>query len=74
MNFARAIPSFSLIRGGSRVVLLCALAALVASCGESQKPAGAPPPPPAVTVAKPIKRTVTDFDEYVGRFTAINSV
>ena len=73
MNFARAIPSFSLIRGGSSVVLLCALAALVASCGESQKQAGAPPPP-AVTVAKPVKRTVTDFDEYVGRFAAINSV
>ena len=73
MNFARAIPSFSLIRGVSGVVLLCALAALVASCGESQKQAGAPSPP-AVTVAKPIKRTVTDFDEYVGRFTAINSV
>ena len=73
MNFARAIPSFSLIRGGNRVVLLCALAVLIASCGESQKPAAAPPPP-AVTVAKPIKRTVTDFDEYVGRFAAINSV
>ena len=49
------------------------LQTLVASCGESQKQGGAPPPP-AVTVAKPIKRTVTDFDEYVGRFTAINSV
>ena len=73
MNFARAIPSFSSIRGGSSVVLLGALAALVASCGESQKQAAAPPPP-AVTVAKPVKRTVTDFDEYVGRFTAINSV
>lgn len=73
MNFARAIPSFSLMRGGSRVVLLCAFAVLITSCGESQKQAGAPPPP-AVTVAKPIKRTVTDFDEYVGRFTAINSV
>jgi RND family efflux transporter MFP subunit len=73
MNFARAIPSFSLIRGGSGVVMLFALAVLIASCGESQKQAAAPPPP-AVTVAKPIKRTVTDFDEYVGRFTAINSV
>ena len=30
--------------------------------------------PPAVTVAKPIKRTVVDYDEYVGRFAAINSV
>ena len=73
MNFARAIPSFWLIRGGSGVVMLFALAVLIASCGESQKQAAAPPPP-AVTVAKPIKRTVTDFDEYVGRFTAINSV
>ena len=73
MNFARAIPSVSLIRGGYSVVSLCALAILVASCGEEKKQAGAPPPP-AVTVAKPVKRTVTDFDEYVGRFTAINSV
>jgi len=73
MNFARANPSFSLIRGGRDIVLLCALATLVASCGEGQKQAG-PPPPPPVTVAKPVKRTVTDFDEYVGRFTAINSV
>jgi RND family efflux transporter MFP subunit len=69
MNDSRANSSVSLIRG---VVLLCALATLVASCGESQKPPA--PPPPAVTVAKPIKRTVTDFDEYVGRFTAVNSV
>ena len=73
MNFARANLSFSLIRGGRDIVLLCALATLIASCGEGQKQAGAPPPPP-VTVAKPVKRTVTDFDEYVGRFTAINSV
>ena len=32
------------------------------------------PPPPAVTVSEPVKRTVFDYDEYVGRFTAINSV
>ncbi|MFZ0261078.1 MAG: efflux RND transporter periplasmic adaptor subunit [Pseudolabrys sp.] len=49
------------------------LATLVASCGEQQKQGGGPPPP-AVTVAKPIKRTVVDYDEYVGRFAAINSV
>jgi len=56
-----------------RVGAALALATLVAACGEGQKQAGAPPAPP-VTVAKPIKRTVFDFDEYVGRFTAINSV
>jgi RND family efflux transporter MFP subunit len=27
-----------------------------------------------VTIAKPVKRTVSDFDEYVGRFVAVNSV
>jgi len=73
MNSARAIPSFSLMRGGRDIVLLCALATLVASCGEGQKQGGAPPPP-AVTVAKPAMRTVSDFDEYVGRFAAIDSV
>src|SRR5215831_20210436 len=72
MTSARGNPSFSLIRGRS-VVALCALAVLLVGCGEQQKQAAAPPPP-AVTVAAPIKRTVTDYDEYVGRFTAINSV
>jgi len=72
MNSVRAIPSFSLMHGGRDIVLLCALATLVASCGEGPKQGG--PPPPAVTIAKPAKRTVTDFDEYVGRFAAINSV
>jgi RND family efflux transporter MFP subunit len=73
MNSARAIPSFSLICGGRDIVLVCALATLVASCGEGQKQGGAPPPP-AVSVAAPIKRAVSDFDEYVGRFAAVNSV
>lgn len=49
-----------------------ALALLVASCGE-QKQAAAPPAP-QVTVALPTKRTVFDYDEYVGRFVAVNSV
>ncbi|HLA20283.1 MAG TPA: efflux RND transporter periplasmic adaptor subunit, partial [Pseudolabrys sp.] len=31
-------------------------------------------PPPAVTFTKPVTRTVTDFDEYVGRFVAVNAV
>src|SRR5476649_2131238 len=72
MNPTRTMSSFSFIRG-ARVAVLCALATLVASCGDGQKQAGGPPPP-AVTVAAPVKRTVSDFDEYVGRFTAVNSV
>jgi RND family efflux transporter MFP subunit len=66
------VSSLSLMDGARAIALPLAIATLVASCGESQKQAG--PPPPAVTVAEPVKRTVFDYDEYVGRFTAINSV
>jgi RND family efflux transporter MFP subunit len=48
------------------------LALTLAACGQSQPPAA--PPPPTVTVAKAVQRTVTDLDEYVGRFVAIDSV
>jgi RND family efflux transporter MFP subunit len=49
------------------------LAALLAGCGQEQ-PKQAAPPPPTVTVAKPVQRSVVDYDEYVGRFVAIDSV
>jgi multidrug efflux system membrane fusion protein len=50
------------------------LAPLLAACGQGAPPAAGPPPPPAVTVAKPVERGVTDQDEYVGRFVAVDSV
>lgn len=46
---------------------------LLAACGDSSQKQAAPPPP-AVTVAVPIKREIIDYDEYVGRFIAIDSV
>ena len=54
--------------------MVLALAILVASCGERQQKKASAPPPPKVTVATPVKRMLTDFDEYVGRFAAIDSV
>lgn len=51
------------------VVSLLALAA----CGQPQQQGGAPPAP-TVTVAKPQTRTITDYDEYVGRFVALDEV
>jgi RND family efflux transporter MFP subunit len=46
---------------------------LLAGCGDkpSQPAATAPPP---VTVAQPVKRTVTDWDEFTGRFDAVEEV
>ncbi len=57
-------------------VLTASLSALlVAACGDAQKGAQPPsPPPPTVTVAKPVKKTITDRDEHVGRFVAAESV
>jgi RND family efflux transporter MFP subunit len=53
--------------------LFLVLAPALAGCGEGA-PKQAAPRPPAVTVAKPTKQTVTDYDEYVGRFVAVDMV
>jgi RND family efflux transporter MFP subunit len=73
MNRIKTILPFSL-RAACVFTAGIALATLVASCGDNQQQKAAAPPPPTVTVAKPIKRTVVDFDEYVGRFVAVDSV
>src|ERR1700723_3717437 len=53
--------------------ILIVLAGLLAGGGEKPAPqAGAAAPP--VTVAQPVKRTVTDWDEFTGRFDAIEEV
>jgi RND family efflux transporter MFP subunit len=58
---------------------LCAATALLvaglalAGCDKPASQAAAPPPAP-VTVAQPVKRTVTDWDEYTGRFEAVEEV
>lgn len=49
-----------------------AIASLLAGCEKpAQQPAASAPP---VTVAQPTKRTVTDWDEFTGRFDAIEQV
>jgi RND family efflux transporter MFP subunit len=40
--------------------------------GKTQAPPA--PPPPMVSVAKPVTRSITEYDEYVGRFVATETV
>jgi membrane fusion protein, multidrug efflux system len=57
----------------SSLRLLILMAALALSgCGD--KPAQQAAPAPPVTVAQPTKRTVTDWDEFTGRFEAVEEV
>src|ERR1700730_8547006 len=53
--------------------LIVLLAITLSGCGD-KPPAHAPASPPPVTVAQPIKRTVTDWDEFTGRFEAVEEV
>src|SRR4029079_7286915 len=66
-------PMTMSFRNFARLAACLGVAALLAGCGDQQKQAAAPPPP-SVTVAEPVKRTVFDYDEYVGRFVAVDSV
>ena len=72
MNASQRANPPPFIAPAARLGVSLAFAALVASCGQQQQGGG--PPPPAVTVTTPVKRMVTDFDEYVGRFVAVDSV
>jgi len=71
MNDFLARPSHA-----ATVVALAAVLALAAGCEAPKPGAAAPaaPPPPKVTVAAPLKMPVPAEEEYVGRFTAVDSI
>src|SRR6201994_3038060 len=54
--------------------VLFVVGGLLAGCDEKPAAQASAPPPPPVTVAQPVKRTVTDWDEFTGRFSAIEEV
>jgi multidrug efflux system membrane fusion protein len=68
-RFARIIDNRSF--GLKPMIIL--LAAALSGCEDKPAPQAAAAPPP-VTVAQPIKRTVTDWDEFTGRFDAVEEV
>jgi len=53
--------------------LVVLLAVSLSGCGDKPPPQAASAAPP-VTVAQPTKRTVTDWDEFTGRFDAVEEV
>ncbi len=64
------IFSFHSFRGLMPLVVL--LAVTLSGCGDKPaQPAAAAAAAPPVTVAQPTKRTVTDWDEFTGRFDAV---
>src|SRR6478735_10662330 len=67
-----ARSSFRRLRCGAPIILLLALT--LVGCEDKAQSQAAAPPPPSVTVAQPVKRTVTDWDEFTGRFEAIEEV
>ncbi len=46
----------------------------LAGCSEPEATLPATPSPPAVTVARPIHKEIVEWDEYMGRFQAVESV
>jgi RND family efflux transporter MFP subunit len=49
-------------------------AALTLAACDKQPAAGGPPPPPSVTVSKPLQKLIKQWDEYTGRFAAVETV
>jgi RND family efflux transporter MFP subunit len=63
-----SLPSFRVV-----TPLIVLLGAALSGCGDKAPQQAASPAPP-VTVAQPTKRTVTDWDEFTGRFDAVEEV
>jgi RND family efflux transporter MFP subunit len=60
------------LRGTWPLVVLLALA--LSACSEKPPQQAAAAAAPPVTVAPPVKRTITDWDEFTGRFEAVEEV
>jgi membrane fusion protein, multidrug efflux system len=55
-------------------LLFCSMAAHSLSACDNKPVASANPMPPAVTVSRPLMQKITEWDEYTGRFVAVNTV
>ena len=69
-----AVPANIDIHSLRRLKWLAPVIALALSACDNKPPQQAAPAAPPVTVAQPVKRTVTDWDEFTGRFEAVQEV
>lgn len=59
----------------NRYPIAALLLVLVGACGKSEPEQAAPSAaPPAVTIAHPLQKTTTEWDEFLGRFEAVETV
>ena len=54
--------------------LILLSAALLSGCGENNSARQNEPPPPSVSVSEPVRKMVTEWDEFTGRFQAVDHV
>ena len=69
---SQSMPFSKPVRRRGMLPLLLALGLAACSAGAEEK--AGPPPPMPVTVAAPIQQQVVDWDDFVGRFEAVQSV
>src|SRR5882672_6565756 len=65
MNNGKDAPLFAFAMG---------LTVILAACDSKSVGGSASPPPPPVTVSRPLEKMITEWDEYTGRFTAVETV
>ena len=59
---------------GARLFIIAAFAATGLAGCDNKPVGGGAPPPPSVTVSHPLQKTITEWDEYTGRFEAVETV
>ncbi|MEQ8288204.1 MAG: efflux RND transporter periplasmic adaptor subunit [Gammaproteobacteria bacterium] len=57
-----------------RLTIFSAAVTLLSACAQEPQEAAPAETPPEVDVATPVKRMITDWDEYTGRFEAVETV
>lgn len=69
-----ALKRSSISKPAITLSVLAAITSILSACARNEAATSAAPPPAEVTVAQVVSKSVTDFDEFTGRFEAIDRV